>query len=180
MSRLLQVGEKFKARYKIVDGPYFYGQVLQPPDTSRVTNFLSARRYLRVTPKSIVAPRQVVIIDNQKYIVAEHGTGFYVHPIYKHFKLFEVDSIEEWRPAQVLNDPVTGIQTTVREEDGGTPDVYLSIQPHTNSEDSLRIPLENRTAICNQAVSVEDQIGDYLVTKVDTLLGISIVEMKKI
>ena len=108
-NRLLETGEKFKMKFKKVGGGEFFGQILDIPDTSRVSNFLSARRYLRTRPNTSVVPADVMIANGKKYIVAEHGDGFFKEVIYKHFKLFEVDHEFTWaRKAQVEN-PVTEI-----------------------------------------------------------------------
>lgn len=174
--RLEKVGDKFDATYKTIYGRPFRGQILQPPDTSRVSNFLSARRYLRTKPVTIVKPRDVIVVNEAKYIVAEHGDGFYREPIYKHFKLFEVDYTDTWYPKTEITDSLTGIKSVSRETSRGI--IYMSTQPHSSLQDQVAIPQVMKTAITNAPVQVDDKIGDYVVTKVDLVLGISLLEMK--
>lgn len=175
---LKQVGKKFRSVFKKIDGSSFYGQMLEIPDTSRVSNFLSARRYLRVTPESPIQPRDVIVVAGVTYIVATHGTGFYVDPIYRHMKLFEVDEVLPWYSTYVSQDPVTGIDIQVISDSPTT--VYLSTQPRRDMMDEMQIPIEQQTAVCNAAVNVGDKIGAYKVTKVDKELGVYVIELKKV
>lgn len=200
-NRLLTVGNKFRSKYFLTNGNSFYGQVLEIPDTSRVSNFLSARRYLRTEPNTIVKPRDVVIIDGLKYIVADHGTGFFVTPIYKHFKLFLVDLELKWYTKQIVIHPVTGVKTFDRTLSNGI--AYISSQPRSSIEDGLKIQTPQKLFLTNQPVAVDDILGDfidgdlnssdfdpqdfsidgkfvgsYVVTKSDQVLGITDLEVK--
>lgn len=175
---LLQVGKFARAKYKTVQGMEFYGQFLSIPDTSRVSNFLSARRYLRTVPNTPLLPRMVMVAEGLKYIVAEHGTGFYVVPIYKHFKLFEVDMEAQWRQTSFTENPVTGVKEQNMDETG--PTIYLSTQPHSVISDTLNIPNPVKTAITNADVKVDDIVGGYVVIKSDVVLGVNLIEMKEL
>jgi len=177
MSKLADVGLKFQGTFSILNGPKFKGQILSIPDTSRVSNFLSARRYLRTGSVTLVRPGMVVIINQLRYIVAEHGDGFFKDEnIYKHFKLFEIDESVEWLGAQSLRDPVTGVNSTERTKKNGT--VYLSTQPKSGIEDELLITHPMKTAICNVQLRVDDKVGGYVVTKSDKVLGVCLAELK--
>jgi len=178
MSRLINAGNKFRAKYKTVDGREFYGQILEPPDTSRVSNFLSARRYLRTRPITIVKPRDVVVIAGTKYLCAEHGLGFYVTPIYRHFKLFEIDMEAQAVRSQRITNPITGVKDTVRNIPLGK--VYISLQPKASEEDGILIPSIMKVGIADKPLKVEDRVGDYIVTKADTVLGVTLVELKEV
>lgn len=180
MSLLSRVTDRFKFKIKTIDGRAFYGYLLDIPDTSRVSNFLSARRYLRThATKTPVAPREVIIVAGQKYIVADHGVGFFKVPIYKHFKLFEVDKIMNWKSQQKTINPVTGVHEITRDQDQG--DIYLSVQPDSDKEDKLKIPTNYYTAVTNADVQIDDLLDDnYVVTKTDQVLGITLLEMKEI
>ena len=176
MSKLAQVGKKFRSKFRLIDGREFYGQILDIPDTSRVSNFLSARRYLRTSPNTIVQPGQVAIINSVKYIIAAHGEGFYVDPLYKHFKLFQVDLELSWTSNSEMEDPVTGQKKIVRDEIEGT--VYLSTQPKSSQTDMLHIPSPQHLAVCDKAPQLNDLVGDMLVTKSDPALGVTVLELK--
>lgn len=173
---LSKVGMKFRGRYKLLDGTEFLGQILNPPDTSRVSNFLSARRYLRVTVDSLVTPRSVVVVDGVKYIVAEHGRGFHGKSIYQHFKLFEVDEEKAWTRPSLSVDTVTGLKKPGTPTSLGT--VYMSTITSNDLEDGLKIQTPRGHRVCNALVQVDDFVGDMVVTKLDVMLGVSILDVK--
>lgn len=178
MNRLGQVGDRFKATFKTVNGKEFRGQILQMPDTSRVSNFISARRYLRVAPNTQVVFGDVMIAHNTKYIIAEHGEGFYGEPIYRWFKMFEVDSEVDWYQKKMLVDSVTGASRMVEQT---TPTkVYLSTQTHAPIMDTSHFPTFTSMAVCDKNVPVDDRLGNYQVTKSDLVLGVHYLEMKRL
>lgn len=179
MNKLLQVGLRFRSRFYLINGLSFLGQMLSIPDTSRVSNFLSARRYLRTQPKTIIKPRDVMIANGIKYIIAEHGDGFYVDPLYKHFKLFEVDRLANWYIRRQVIDPVTKVES-YEVPDVPEGKIYLSTQPHALIRDSINIPQDAIIVITNAPVAVDDKIGDYLVTKSDVVLGVTLAELRQI
>lgn len=177
MNRMSKIGHRFRSKFKLVTGQEFYGQLLDIPDTSRVSNFLSARRYLRTSIDTFVVPGDVAVINGLKYIVAEHGTGFFVKPVYRHFKLFEVDLELQWYSNSQMVDPITDQLKVSQVEQ--TDLVYLSTQPRSSQQDQIHIPGVLRTTVCNKKVLVNDKLGeDYLVTKSDHVLGITLLELK--
>lgn len=177
-NRLKSVGDSFKAKYQILPRGEFYGQVLEIPDTARVTNFLSPRRYLRVgTEVENVIATTVVLIDGVKYIVAEHGTGFYQEPIYRHFKLFEVDLVEDWYKVSKEKNAVTGVNETTRILQPEP--VYLATQPKALVEDSIHIQQQTYIAVSNVKVNRNDVVGNRIVTRVDHVLGCWLLELKE-
>ena len=176
MSRLKYVGLKFRSLFYKFDGTPFYGQILEIPDTSRVSNFLSTRRYLRTQIETNVRLRDIVIFNGTKAVVAEHGDGFYKIPIYRHFKLFEINEEGNWFQKRKKIDPVTGVESPERDDLKGL--VFLSVQPKTDIEDKIKIQQNTKMAICNADVKVDDRIDDWVVTKADTVLGVTLLEMK--
>lgn len=178
MNRLSRTGEKFKMKFNKVGGGQLFGQLLENPDTSRVSNFLSPRRYLRTAIKASVKPCDVIIANGVKFIVAEHGDGFYKEPIYKHFKLFQVDHEFSWKTKTFVENSVTGIKEEVLSTEPTT--VYISMQPKSDIEDSVNIPQQTYTAISNLEVTRGETIDKYVVIKVDLVLGVYLLEMKEI
>lgn len=174
---LKRVGLRFQSTFKLVDGSSFKGQILEPPDTSRVSNFLSARRYLRVMPESRIKPTDVMIATGMKFIIAEHGYGYYVDPIYRHMKIFQVDEEYPLLKMKEVVDPVTGVKSKV--PDGPPVTIYLSTQPKPDIDDRIKIPTEQIQAVCNYPVMVGDVVGPYKVIKVDKELGVYVCEMKR-
>lgn len=177
-SRLSKTGNRFKTKLRKEDGSSFYGQILDIPDTSRVSNFLSARRYLRVNPNSTIIPGDIISGGSIKYIVATHAEGFHLGPIYRHFKLFEVDKILEWKKKSFVENPVTGIKEMTLSDEFDK--VYLSLQPSSDISDSIRIPQETFIALSNIRVERDEIIEGYTVTKLNEVLGIYLLELKEI
>ncbi len=178
MSQLARVQRYFQSRFKHLDGREFFGQILDIPDTARVTNFLTARRYLRTSPKSGVSPRDVVVIGGVKYIVGEHGDGFYIDKIYRHFKLFKVDFIAELSSAQRVVDPVSGIlELTHGASDG---DIYMSVQPTNSVTDRVEIPTSQRVVVSNYPLAIDDRVGNFIVVKTDPQLGLTVATLKEV
>lgn len=177
MNRLSNTGDKFKMKLNKVGGGQFYGQFLDIPDTSRVSNFLSTRRYLRTKPNTTVKPCDVIIANNVKFVVAEHGDGFFKEVIYKHFKLFEVSHEYTWKAKTVTKNPLTGLQETTLSTEPST--AYISMQPKSDIEDSINIPQQTYTAISNIEVTRGEIIDKYVVVKIDKVLGVYLLELKE-
>jgi len=176
--RLRRAGQKFRAKYKIVGGGNFYGQLLDIPDTSRVSNFFSVRRYLRVLPNSGIVAGMLVEVDDDTYIVAKHASGYYKNQIYTHFKMFSVDEERVWTSKTTSINAVTGLHEKDVLVNNGT--IQLSVQPKGDIEDSISIQVPQHTVITNTAVSVDDMLGDnWVVTGVDKQLGIYVVTVKE-
>lgn len=175
---LSQIGKRFQGYYKTTTSKRVSGQFLSIPDTSRVSNFLSPRRYFRTSPETNLRIGDVLIANGTQFIVAEHGDGFYKTLIYKHFKMFEVDSVVELYKKTKTVDTITGLKDIEASKPSGK--IYLSIQPGRYIEDSTKFSLETHTAVCNRSdITVDDMVGDFVVTKVDHMLGIAVLELKR-
>lgn len=176
MKGIRGVHERYRSRFKILGGSDFYGQILDIPDTSRVTNFLSPKRYLRTGPFSPVKPGDVVVLFGVMYIVGEHGTGFLIAPLYKQFKMLQVDIELPWERNTDVVDTVTGVVKSGARTSLGT--AYISLDTKNDIEDALNIQTERRLFVTDKDVAVEDYLGDFIVTKVDKLIGLSVCEVK--
>lgn len=175
--RLAKVGSRFKMKFKTIAGLEFFGQMLDIPDTSRVTNFFSARRYMRVSPGCPLKPTDVVIANGIKYLVGFHGDGYHHEPIYRHYKMFEVDQEVAWYKKTFTENPVTGVKELTRTPQATT--VYLSMQPKSQIEDTIKIPQQTYLALSNVEVARDEVLGKYIVTKVDEQLGLFVLELKE-
>lgn len=177
-SRLSNTGVRFRSTFKRTDGHQFFGQLLDIPDTARVSNFLSARRYLRTNIGTQIKPADVITAHNKDYIVAQHGDGFFNSPIYTHFKLFQVDKTYTWSKHTLLEDDVTGIkEITLTAQATKIP---LSIQPKSLIEDTINIQQQSFVAVASEPVKVNDTLDNMVVTRVDNVLGVYLLELKEI
>lgn len=178
MNGLRKIGARFQMPFYTVVNKMVMGQMLSLPDTSRVSNFLSARRYFRTFPDTNLVLGDVLVANGKKYVVAEHGDGFYLEPIYTHFKLFEVDVEAVWYKKAFTTDTVTGIKTMTRSLQ--TDKVYMSLQPKSQVTDEISIPQQTFTAVVNREVDRDDILDGKVVTKVDHVLGVYLVELKEV
>lgn len=176
--RLAEVGKKFQMKMAKIDGTVFYGQLLAIPDTSRVSNFLTPRRYLRTASIPPVVPGDVIKVQGTTYIVAQHGGGYFKdYVVAQYFKLFEVTSREDWYAAVTTTNAVTGIKEMERVNQDEQ--IYVSLQPKGEIKDEIHIQQQSYIAIINRAVGRNDQIGNLMVTAIDPVLGVYEVEMKE-
>lgn len=173
------VGQRFQSAYKTTTGKTVMGQFLSIPDTSRVSNFLSARRYFRTQPKTNLVFGDILTANGNQFITAEHGDGFYLEPIYSHFKMFQVDMVVSVLKKTNTVDTITGLTDTITDVASGS--VYLSTQPGRYIEDTTKFSIETHTAVCNRVdIAVDDKVGPFVVSKVDLMLGVSVLELKRV
>lgn len=175
--RLQDAGARYRTRFKIVGGIRFYGRLFEVPDTTRVTNFHSARRILQVRPQTPVKVGDVILTPTQqRYIVAEHGEGFRERHVYSEFKLFEAENTGSWTREQTAEDTVTGLQNKSSIVDLGT--IYFGLQPAGTVTGKLQIPDSKFDLITHAALEPGDQVDDYVVQRVVKQLGIYIAEVR--
>ncbi len=171
--RLADAGRRFERRLRILDGPHFYGQFLDIPDTTRVSNFNSARRILRTRPTGPVQPGQIVVArDRTEWLVGEHGLSENDH---HYFKLFEIDERLPWARQFKLEDPLTGLAQTEGQEQLGT--IRGTYERRVDAIDALGVPEPANVFITNAAVRLHDLVGGRKVERVDRMLGLYIAEV---
>ena len=175
-SKLADIGGQFQSRFKFLDGSKFFGQLLNIPPQPKIAGFIAARRLLRVRSQSRVKPTDVIIAENVKYIVAEHGEGSYGGPLYNQFKLFEVTDVLAWNQPVVTVNTVTGVEQFTRTASQG--DVYLSLQTAPSVTDKLGVDQVTRIAACNKVVAVDDAIGPYIVMHTYQAFGVTVVHLR--
>lgn len=164
----------------LTTGRRFRGQLTDIPDTTRVSNFNSARRLLRVGPASTIAPGDVFTTPGGTvYLIAEHGTQYQKNRIlYKHFKLFEMtDQVTVSREGVETRDPITGKR--VAGTDVTINDVWVAYEPRPQYEDTLRVPIDRRQVITGQVVAQGDRINNWVVEDVIQQLGVYIVTINE-
>lgn len=180
MPSLRGIRDSVRTRFKrIGPGDHFMGLIRDIPDTTRVTNMLSARRLLQVNPKaSAEIGDEIESPTGDRWLCGDHGTGYYAgQDFYRVFKMFEVHKHLEWARYSDAVDPVTGlvrngVKTVL------TTTLPVSEEPISEARDDFRIPLGRKFYVTNQPIEVGDLIGDYKVTKVDTEIGLYSVELE--
>lgn len=180
-TRFESVRKNHETQMQTVAGVSFYGRILDIPDTSRVSTFISVRRYLKTSTTCSIQPRDVIVAGEEQYIVGDHGTGFpsgFTKGIYKHYKIYQVDIQCQWEKTSKVQDPVTGVWRTVRTLQ--TELAYLSFEIIPNQEDTaIGTPVQAVRAVTNVPAQRDDILNGMVVTKVDESMGLSILEMRE-
>lgn len=175
-SRLADVVLKDFTDLQILDGQRFRGQLLDIADTTRVTNFHSSRRLLRVRPNSPVRVADLIQTDTaQIFLCASHGDGFVGKMVYRYFKLYEMDSTAMWQRRITSEDIVTGLERSDELTDMGI--IYFALEQAGTISDKLHISTGKYSVITNADLQPSDIIGDYNVLRSDKLLGVTIAEV---
>lgn len=167
---------RFDTTFQIVNGPRFRGQLQEIADTTRVSNFHSARRLLRVRPGSAVRVRDVFRTSGgQLFLCASHGDRFRIDQLFREFKLFEMTEIAEWLRKEVTVDPVTGLEVGGDYVSKGP--IYVAEEPAGDEEDQIRIPRQTFRLITGADLKVDDMVNGMIVRAVTTELGVTVAEI---
>lgn len=175
-SRLADVALKGFTDLQIINGQRFRGQLLDISDTTRVTNFHTSRRLLRVRPNSPVNVADLIQTDTaQVFLCASHGDGFVGKMVYRYFKLYEMGSTAMWQRRVTTEDIVTGLDRNDELTDMGM--IYFALEQAGTVSDQLHIKSGKYSIITNADLQPNDTIGDYNVLRSDKLLGVTIAEV---
>lgn len=166
------------------DGSKFFGQFLDIPNTTRVSNFNSARRLLRVKPKCrIKASETFYDPDGRVYLTAEHGGQFLDgNPLFTHYKLFEMESTK----VQVSRKSATTIHSVSHQTIDGvlTPleTIYIGHEIRSTSSDTLGVNIKRQQIITGFDIQVEDIVDIHgklaVVELVNDQIGVKIAHIK--
>ncbi|WP_419902127.1 hypothetical protein [Kiloniella sp.] len=171
------VGQRFKSRLRTIDGRSFYGLIGKLPNNRSDINFVTPRRVLEVSPNTKITVRTTFKAPDRKvYLTADNGSISQQLEIYKTFRLFEMQQLLPWSTKIKTKNPVTGLEETTSNSPS-TP-IYTTLEPLSDERDSLKIPGRRFRLITGADLKVDDKVGAYTVTKIDTLLGVTIAEVK--
>lgn len=173
MGRMSRIGRRFMRDYSTIDGTLFKGQILDIPDTTRVTNFHSARRLMRVNDPVCLSPGDLFDSDGVRYLVAKHGRGV----DYTHYKLFEMTERDLWERRHEVEDPVTGLKNVDAYKKMAT--IMYASEAKTNFEDRMKIPADRDIIITNAPLERNDRVGGRVVYSVDNSLGVTVAEVRE-
>lgn len=175
--KLDTIAHRFNTRIRILSGQDFFGLLLPAPVLS-TSGQMNPQRYLRTTINPPVHFGDVIQADTQKFIVAEHGEGYYSSPIYQHFKLYPVDDEFVLETTNETTDSVTG--EVIRSHGSPLQTVYLSYITQTARSEELIVGQNMKTAVCNALVLPGDKVGGFICTKSAPVLGVYMIELKQL
>lgn len=181
MSSLHKVVAKNLYKMKTVEGSTFEGQFTDIPVTTRVSNFNSARRLLRVLPNSILKIGGNFYDPNgQVFLVAEHGDQFLKgRHLYTHYKLFEMHHTAAigTKGSKSVH-PVTGLK--IESPAVWTQGIYLAFEMRSTGTDAIGIGIKKQQIITGHPIKEGDLIHIFgydkqaVVERVDEQLGVFI------
>lgn len=170
LNKNLLLGRRQKLH--IINGISFLGWFLAIPDTTRVTNMLHPRRLLQVKPECPVHVGDVISNSSgTMYICADHGEGWREVPIYRQFKLYQVDQIYPWKRATITTDTLTGLKKSTGSFTS-LGSAYCSIEPASPERDAFKIPEAQAEIVTSSAIQLGDILGPWEVVRVDQQLGV--------
>lgn len=176
LSRLLGAAYNLFTELQIINSSKFKGQVLDIADTTRVTNFHTARRLLRVLPNSIVQVNDVVKTPGgQIFLCASHGDGYMGNVVFTQFKLFELTQMGVWSRPTTLIDPVTGLDTDATPIPMGI--IHYELEPAGTLSDMLNVTTEQYSVITNADLKIGDRLDRFIVTDVSKQIGVTVAKV---
>ena len=178
MPNLRDTGERFFSTFQIDGGQRIRASIWAVPDTTRVTNFNSARRVLRCKPGTPMQAGQVIHSPTgQTWIVANYGDSYQGGVVFRAFKLYEADRKGPLEREGRVKDPVTGLERPgVTDE---IAEIYYTLEPAGSEEDKVQIPEAEYELITNVPLQLSDRVDGYKVLRVDMQLGIYIAHVRR-
>lgn len=173
MMGLENAGRRFESRIQIENGQAFYGQFLEIPDTTRVSNFNSARRLLRTSRNSTVQIGQIIVdAYGIFWMVGEHGQSENRH---HYFKLFQADLQLSWERETTEESLLTGLK-------GGIARVLVgqirgTYERRTDETGSAFPDEPANLFITNADLKRNDLVDNRKVIRIDHQLGLTIAEL---
>ena len=177
MRQFGRVGKRFITSVKIVNGPHSRAIVQRPPDIDRPgVEFRYPALTCRVDRNSLVKSGQVVQLPNgDYYLVADHSKTADAHTHH----LFRCDRQVVWSRMATIDDPLTG----VAKADGPVvlaDDLWVMWERVRREFADLTIRVEQETHLLATGADVQlgDLIDDMRVKRVNTALGVKILELE--
>lgn len=171
---LSKIHEDFseKLRIKNTNG-YVLGQISDFQDDPGRLEMQT--RILKVSRFASVMEGQVVVdAGGNQYLLANHMASHSAGIIYNTFRMIPVDEELAWSRQTSAIDPISGISRGETTSNLGT--ITCTVEP-INLEKRAKMKPESKVLIITgEAVEIADRVGDYTVTFVDRVLGISVAE----
>jgi len=164
-------------RVTTTTGKVGMGQILDIPDTTRVTNMNPIRRLFRVAHNSPIEIRDIIILpDGSKFIVAKHGTGWGSNVLYKHYMIFEINEQMTWKRTTLDVDPVSGLDIPGASTESL---IWVITRPLLDVTDSrIGVAVDVDHIITDAAIKPGDRVNNRAVTDVTEELGLIVAKIE--
>lgn len=174
--RLSRVATRFRNVYKKDNGERFYGDILSQGKQEN-SNFEFPRLVLRVGPKARVAVGDVIHTKTGRtYLCADRSDNDSAYLVSRTFTLITLDRKSLWERKDVIIDPVTGFERDAEYQPRGT--IWTVFEPLIAEVDQIMIPVPRYRVVTPAALQIDDRVDGKVVTSVETLLGVTVAEVK--
>lgn len=171
---------RFETEFRHDDGRRFLGVIDVPTNREPPGNqFTSPRRLLKARPEALVQIGDVIITPaGVRFLVAANGDGLDGDtPIYRSYRLFQMDRQVDWSRISLIIDPVTRQERESGSISLGT--LWCCFEPLREDNDRVfRVREDRQRMITGADLKLNDQVGPYVVKRVDHLLGVTVAEVQ--
>lgn len=172
-----RIGKRFITSVKIVNGPHTRAIVQRPPDIDRPgTEYRYPALTCRVERDSLLRSGHVVQLPSgDYYLVADHSKTIDAHTHH----LFRCDRQVVWSRATTIDDPLTGLPRS-DERTVLADDLWVMWERVRREFADLNPRIEQETHLLATGADVQlgDLINDMRVKRVNTALGVKILELE--
>jgi hypothetical protein len=145
--------------------------------TEQVDTLVYPSRLLKVHPTTKLTPGTVVTDPlGTSYLLVQHLDSFNSGAIYRTFRMILMDQRLQWSRQTTIIDPVTKLEKGTGTENLGLID--LMVDPDGLVKGKVKIAESKVKIVCGADLKVGDRVGDYSVTFVDTVLGVTVAEAR--
>lgn len=170
------VGDRFLTDLKTSAGSRFRGTIMPASDLEGSSfDFSSPRLILRVRSDALVGVRDMILSQTgERFLVAEH---YAAEAGWRSHRLFKAERQLTWRRPTKTIDPVTKLEKASGGTDMGLIWATTEIARRQFSDPGLKVPIERLSIVTNALVRANDTLDGMSVTRVNTELGLSILEI---
>lgn len=174
MSRLTNVGAKFRGTLKTITGKKFRGLVVEASllrDKSAINDYI-----VRIGENATIRPGEIMYYDGAEYLLGAAATEMSGLPLFRFMRMILITHHLVWTRVQTVIDPVSKLKTSVANMPMGT--VHASVLHDGKIDDAFRIQGSRFRLITDSAVQLNDKVGEWSVTFIEPRYGVNFCEVK--
>lgn len=149
----------------LLNGRRFKGVLL---DEKSDTGVVPSHRQLR-SPSKLSSRNLFRAPTGTVYLVADHGFE-------NSYRVFEMDRQLPHARTEKVRDPVTGLPREERLVEKG--DIWVALTPAGALTGSLPVDIPEYRLLTGAELMAGDHVGPYVVVRADTLIGITVAEVR--
>lgn len=171
----LELGDdRQTALMKTTDGRQFRG-IVQVNSVLRTQNDI-ADYLLQVNKGVVVHTGDAMIYDDHKFLLGDGVTDFNGGPLFRTHRMITVTAQLAWSRTTTTIDPVSKLPKSTGATALGT--ALVCMLATSNISDIFKVATSKFQLITNSHVLVDDKLGSYVVTFVETRHGLQYAEVR--